>query len=76
MLDLTYVPLLLPAFVALLAWYWLRKRSKSTLSFPPGPKGYPLIGNMLDFPLGVPLSEGLAGLAKQHGRMLPFPGIS
>ena len=71
--DLGYTTLLLPAFIALLAWYLLQKRSKSALPYPPGPKGYPLIGNLLDFPLGVPLWEGLADLARQHGRLLPFP---
>ena len=68
--DLGYISLLLPVFVTLLAWYWLQKRSKSTLPYPPGPKGYPLIGNLLDFPVGAPLWEGLADMARQHGRLM------
>ena len=70
--DSSYVPLVLPLFFALPAWHWLRKRSKSALPYPPGPKPYPIIGNLLDFPLGVPLWEGLADMAKQHGRLLAF----
>jgi hypothetical protein len=76
--DLAYIPLLLPVFIALLAWYWLRwrTRSKITLPYPPGPRGYPLIGNLFDFPTGVPLWEGLADIARRHGKMLPFHGLS
>ena len=72
-IEFDYTSLLLPVLVALPAWYWLRGRSKRVLPYPPGPKGYPLIGNLLDFPADVPLWEGLAGMAKQHGRVLP-PG--
>ena len=69
--DSGYMSLVLPVLLILPAWYWLRKRAKSTLPYPPGPKPYPLIGNLLDFPLDVPLWEGLASIAKQHGRILP-----
>ena len=65
------ISLLLPAFVAFLTWLLLRKRPKSTLPYPPGPKEYPLIGNLLDFPLGVPLWEGLSEMAGQHGTIFP-----
>ena len=34
-------------------------------------KAIPIIRNFLDFPLGVPLWEGLAEVAKQYGEMLP-----
>ena len=73
--DSGYVSLVLPLFFALPAWYWLRKRSKSAIPYPPGPKPYPIIGNLLDFPLGVPLWEGLTDVAKQYGEMLPSPGL-
>lgn len=58
------------------AWYLLRKQSKRALLYPPGPKGYPLIGNLLDFPFRVPLWEGLADLAGKHGGILLSYGPS
>ena len=64
----SYTPLVLPLFIAFLVWYWLQKRPKNTLPYPPGPRAYPLIGNLLDFPVSVPLWEGLTNLAKQYGR--------
>jgi hypothetical protein len=67
--HLSYISLALPLFVPFLVWYWSQKRSKNTLSYPPGPKAYPLIGNLLDFPLSVPFWEGLASLSKQYGRV-------
>lgn len=63
-----YTSLTLPVCVALPVWFWLRRRQKNALPHPPGPKGYPLIGNVLDFPTGVPLWRGLATMAKQYGR--------
>ena len=68
---LNYTSFVLPAVVALPVWYWVRKRSRNTLPYPPGPGGYPLVGNLLDFPLGIPLWEGLSDLARKHGRILP-----
>jgi hypothetical protein len=65
--DSGYAYLVLPVFVALPVWFWLRKRSKRALPYPPGPKEYPLIGNVLDFPFGRPLWEGLTDLAKRYG---------
>lgn len=71
-----YISLVLPVVFVLPAWYWLQRRPKNALPHPPGPKGYPLIGNLLDFPAGVPLWEGLANMARQHGRVLPSSGLS
>ncbi|KAF9783495.1 cytochrome P450 [Thelephora terrestris] len=61
-----YISLVLPLLVAFPVWYWVRKRSKNSLPYPPGPKAYPLIGSLLDFPHKVPLWEGLTNLAKRH----------
>ena len=74
--NLGYTPLVLTPLIAFPVWYWLQKRPKSALPYPPGPKAYPFIGNALDFPLGVPLWEGLTDLAKKYGRELPPRGLS
>ena len=66
-----YISFVLPVFVALPVWYLLRQRPKNALPYPPGPKGYPVIGNLFDFPVGLPLWEGLASMAKQHGGIMP-----
>jgi hypothetical protein len=62
-----YASLVLPVLFVLPAWYLYRNRSKSVLPYPPGPRGYPLIGNIFDFPADVPLWEGLAKMAEQQG---------
>lgn len=64
-----YAPFILPLVFALPAWYWLRRRSKGNPPRPPGPKGYPFIGNILDFPTGVPPWEGFTSMAKQYGEI-------
>ena len=45
----------------------LRRRwAQSRPPYPPGPKGYPVIGNVLDLPKD-PVWEGYAAMAKEHG---------
>ena len=45
----------------------LRRRwAPSRPPYPPGPKGYPVIGNVFDFPKD-PIWEGFATMAKEHG---------
>jgi hypothetical protein len=51
-----------------LIWRWRRSRRPS---YPPGPKGYPLIGNVLDLPQNVPIWKTFMSLAKQYG-VWPF----
>jgi hypothetical protein len=41
-----------------------RRRSRALL-LPPGPKGYPIIGNVLDIPRGLPLWEATLLLGGQ-----------
>jgi hypothetical protein len=41
---------------------WASKRAP----YPPGPKGYPIIGNVFDFPKG-PTWEGLTRMAQEYG---------
>lgn len=49
-------------------WYLVRILLNRSLPFPPGPKGYPIVGNLK---LKNQLSHrGLAELAKQYGGLL------
>ena len=73
--DSGYLSLALAVLVALPLWYWVKKRSKSVLPFPPGPKPYPLIGNLLDVPLSIAPWEWLKEMAKQHGQSLQSRGL-
>jgi hypothetical protein len=41
---------------------WASKRPP----YPPGPKGFPIIGNILDFPK-APIWEGLTKMAQDYG---------
>ena len=43
-----------------------KKWSSRHLLFPPGPKGYPMIGNIFDFPKD-PIWEGFARMTQEHG---------
>jgi len=69
--------LLLSFFILTLA----RRRKKPTLSYPPGPKGYPILGNALDLRMSVPIWEDFVSLANNHGTpqlriVASFPGDS
>ncbi|KAJ2911840.1 hypothetical protein MD484_g8575, partial [Candolleomyces efflorescens] len=48
--------------------------SPSSLPYPPGPKGLPIIGNLLDLPLDRPY-EGYAKLSKQYGDIMFFSAL-
>jgi len=52
-----------------LAWKWRQNRNKSP--HPPGPKGYPLIGNILDVPQDVPVWQAFIPMAQKFGKY-PF----
>ena len=56
-------PLLLSIPILVLA----RRRKRPTLPYPPGPKGLPILGNVLDLPKGVPIWDNLQSLANDHG---------
>ena len=48
-----------------LALIWKRKHSGSKLSLPPGPKGLPLLGNLLDIPKDVPIWLSFTSIAQK-----------
>jgi len=48
-----------------LAWKWRQNRTKSP--YPPGPKGYPLIGNIFDVPQDVPIWQAFVPLGRKFG---------
>jgi len=46
---------------------------------PPGPKGYPIFGNVLDLPMNAPIWESLTTLANLQGmcsKLILFRGDS
>ena len=47
----------------------LRKWTRHTLPYPPGPKGYPILGNVLDLPKNVPIWESLTSLKNRYGTL-------
>ena len=62
------IPLGATISLIVLARYFKTRDSlrKSELPYPPGPKGLPLIGNVLDVPRGVPIWEGFTRMAKTY----------
>ena len=53
----------------------VRKWKRPSLPYPPGPKGYPILGNVLDLSMSVPIWESLASLAKIYGKLKPFHSL-
>ena len=58
-------PLVLCIPILILARRW----KKPTVPYPPGPKGYPILGNVLDLSMSVPIWESFASLADIHGAL-------
>jgi len=58
---------LYPLLLGVLILALVRKRKRSTLPYPPGPKGYPILGNVLDLSLNVPIWESLMSLTSRYG---------
>ena len=48
-----------------------RRRRNANSPHPPGPKGYPVIGNVLDIPPGVPLWKAVIPMAEEYSER-PF----
>jgi hypothetical protein len=52
---------------------FLRRRRRNTrLPYPPGPKGYPVIGNVLDIPQDIPLWKAAMSMAGKYSEWLAF----
>jgi len=66
-------PALATVATAIVLALLLRKRGPRRPPYPPGPKGYPIIGNVFDFPRGAPW-EGFARMAAEYGERRAFPG--
>ena len=52
-------------FATSLALIWKWKNGRARLPFPPGPKGLPLLGNVLDIPQDVSIWQALTSLAQK-----------
>ena len=64
-----------PLGVALLAAAALlllvhRRRRNPRLPYPPGPKGYPVIGNVFDVPQDVPLWKAAVSMGESYSERL------
>jgi len=57
------------AFILALVMKWRRP----SLPYPPGPKGYPILGNVLDLTTGVPIWETVTSLANRYGTLSSRP---
>ena len=59
-----YLPLFGLATLAL-----IRKWKRPSFQYPPGPKGYPILGNILDLSTNVPIWESVTSLSKLYGTL-------
>jgi len=49
-----------------------RRRRSARPPYPPGPKGYPVIGNVLDIPQDVPLWKALMSMVENYSEWFVF----
>lgn len=64
--------------LAVLATFLLKKLTQRNLRLPPGPKGIPFLGNLLDMPTGASWAT-FSPMSKQYGEyslfLHPFPSL-
>lgn len=56
------------AITALL--FLVRRRRSAKLPYPPGPKGYPIIGNLFDIPQGVSVWKAAVSMGETYSERL------
>ena len=61
------------ASVAALVLQW--QRNGSRLSYPPGPRGYPLVGSALDVPRNTPIWKAFITIAQKYSTCLVLAGV-
>jgi len=62
-----YASVLLPLFLCVFILALARKWKRPALPYPPGPKGYPIFGNVLDLRMSSPIWENITALSNRHG---------
>jgi len=61
--------ILYPLVFGALTLALVRKWKGPSMPYPPGPKGYPILGNVLDLTMSVPIWEGITSLANRYGTL-------
>ena len=51
------------------------KHNSSRLPYPPGPRGYPLIGSVLAIPRDIPIWKAFLSIAQKHSMCLTLAGV-
>ena len=66
MIDISVYPLVFGVLVLAIVRKWKRP---GALPYPPGPKGYPILGNVFDLTTTVPIWEDTTSLANRYGKL-------
>jgi len=62
-------PVLYPLLSGVCILALVMKWKRPSLPYPPGPKGYPILGNVLDLTTSVPIWEDVTSLANRYGTL-------